>query len=127
MFKTIVVALALLAAIALAGDVISLNPENFDSVVLDTDKNVLVKFYAPWCGHCVKMAPAYVELAKTNADADVVIAELDASAHQALAGKFGIRGFPTLKFFTKENKEGKAYQGARDQASMESYIATNKE
>lgn len=38
--------------------------KNFDSLVMNNDKDVLVEFYAPWCGHCKQLAPIYDELAK---------------------------------------------------------------
>eukprot|EP00656_Telonema_subtile_P017436 TRINITY_DN19354_c0_g1_i3.p1 TRINITY_DN19354_c0_g1~~TRINITY_DN19354_c0_g1_i3.p1 ORF type:complete len:114 (+),score=27.94 TRINITY_DN19354_c0_g1_i3:21-362(+) len=56
---------------------------------------------------------------------DTIIANLDATAHQAVAQRFGVRGFPTLKFFTKGNKDGLAYQGGRDAASLSSYVEKN--
>ena len=66
------------------GDVIVLNEDNFDAVV-NGKRNVMVKFYAPWCGHCRALAPIYIELAKTVEKDDVVIAELDADKYKELA------------------------------------------
>jgi protein disulfide-isomerase A6 len=123
------IAIVLAAIIALcAAEVVVLTPQNFDQIVLDETKNVFVKFYAPWCGHCQRMVPAWEQLADSVKDqSDVVIAKLDASEHQELGGRFGVRGFPTLKFFTKGNKQGKAYQGARDLESFKSFVTSNKE
>uniref|UniRef100_A0A7S1IU21 Thioredoxin domain-containing protein n=1 Tax=Eutreptiella gymnastica TaxID=73025 RepID=A0A7S1IU21_9EUGL len=104
------------------GQVVKLNPNNFDAVVMDPTKDVFVKFFAPWCGHCVRMAPAWEDLAKQ--ETSVVIAELDASEHSSVGGRFGVRGFPTLKFFSKHDKSGgMQYKGARDLESMKAYIA----
>ena len=66
------------------GDVIVLNEDNFDAVV-NGKRNVMVKFYAPWCGHCRALAPIYIELAKAVEKDDVVIAELDADKYKELA------------------------------------------
>ncbi len=124
MSKFLIVA-ALLVAIV-AANVVKLTPETYDTIVNDGSKDVFVKFYAPWCGHCVRMAPAWEELAKSNAaNENLVIAEVDASQYQELAQKNGIRGFPTIKLFTKGNKAGIPFQGARDLAGMDSFLKAN--
>ena len=124
MFKTLL-ALSCVLAIAFAG-VVTLSPDNYDNIVNDPDKNVFVKFYARWCGHCTRMAPAWEELAKSQAsNTDVVIAELDAAKHQELAQRNGVRGFPTIKLFTKNNKNGIQHQCARDVPSFENFLKTN--
>lgn len=122
--KIAVIAFALVAIVASASKVVELNANNFDEIVLDGTKNVFVKFYAPWCGHCVRMAPAWDEVAD-KVNEDTIIANLDATAHQAVAQRFGVRGFPTLKFFTKGNKDGMAYQGGRDTASLTAFVEKN--
>ncbi|RCV35791.1 hypothetical protein SETIT_7G268600v2 [Setaria italica] len=100
---------------AVPSSVVVLTPETFDSVVLDETKDVLVEFYAPWCGHCKHLAPVYEKLASVfKQDEGVVIANLDADKHADLAEKYGVSGFPTLKFFPKGNKAGEDYDGGRD-------------
>ncbi len=77
-----------------ASNVVVLTTANFDKVV-DGSKNVLVEFYAPWCGHCKTLTPKYEELAKIFAsEADVVIAKVDADSAQGrpLGEKFGVKG-----------------------------------
>eukprot|EP00823_Brevimastigomonas_motovehiculus_P009383 TRINITY_DN9049_c0_g1_i1.p1 TRINITY_DN9049_c0_g1~~TRINITY_DN9049_c0_g1_i1.p1 ORF type:complete len:358 (-),score=84.80 TRINITY_DN9049_c0_g1_i1:193-1266(-) len=93
-----------------------LDPTNFDKIVMDPSKAVLVKFYAPWCGHCKQLAPKYVSVANIFADeADVVIAEVDADAHREIGGKYDVHGFPTLKFFPKgADKTPVDYTGGRE-------------
>jgi len=106
------------------GPVIELNPENFDSVVLNSEKDVFVEFYAPWCGHCQRMAPAWEELGQ--GEKNTIVAKLDASAHRDLAVKYGVRGFPTLKLFKKEDKSNPLqYSGARDLSSMKTFLEQN--
>ncbi|CAN6345351.1 unnamed protein product [Urochloa humidicola] len=100
---------------AVPSSVVVLTPETFDPIVLDETKDVLVEFYAPWCGHCKHLAPVYEELASVfKQDEGVVIANLDADKHTDLAEKYGVSGFPTLKFFPKGNKAGEDYDGGRD-------------
>ncbi|KAF8692541.1 hypothetical protein HU200_039647 [Digitaria exilis] len=103
--------------------VVVLSPETFDSVVLDETKDVLVEFYAPWCGHCKSLAPTYEKLASVfKLDEGVVIANLDADKHRDLAEKYGVTGFPTLKFFPKGNKAGEDYDGGRDLGDFVKFI-----
>jgi protein disulfide-isomerase-like protein len=66
--------------------VVDLTSSNFDKVVLDSSKNVLVEFYAPWCGHCKQLTPKYNELAKIFAgEKDVIVAKIDAAEEEDIA------------------------------------------
>ena len=88
--------------------VIILVPENFDSFVLSPERNVVVKFHAPWCIHCKGMEQDYAKLASHYSNrADILVAEVDGSKHSDIASKFNVSGFPTVKLFTKSNKSGK--------------------
>ncbi|MQL84834.1 hypothetical protein Taro_017349 [Colocasia esculenta] len=104
-------------------NVIVLTEENFDQVVLDETKDVLVEFYAPWCGHCKSLAPTYEKVANVyKLEEDVVIANLDADKYKGLAEKYGVSGYPTLKFFPKNNKAGEDYDGDRDFGDFVNFI-----
>jgi len=96
-----------------------LTPDNFDAVALDKSKTVFVEFYAPWCGHCKHLAPDWEKLGLAFENEDnVVIAKVDADQHKELGTKYGVSGFPTLKFFNAGNKEPVAYDGDRDLPAM---------
>lgn len=85
----------------------------FERIVNDPTKDVLVKYYAPWCGHCKKLAPVWEELGEHyKNNQDLVIAKFDATANEAEGVQ--IRGYPTLIFYPKDNKEGVTYEGDRD-------------
>ncbi|XP_075488531.1 protein disulfide-isomerase like 2-1-like [Primulina tabacum] len=103
--------------------VVVLTPDNFDEIVLDEKKDVLVEFYAPWCGHCKNLAPTYEKVAKAfDVEEDVVIANVDADSYKDLAEKYGVSGFPTLKFFPKNKKAGEDYDGGRDLDDFVNFI-----
>jgi len=103
--------------------VIDLTPANFEKVVNDENKHVLVEFYAPWCGHCKRLAPDYEILAAAYAsEPDVVIAKVDCDVHKDIASAHEVTGFPTLKWFPKADKAGVRYEGGRDLDSFITYI-----
>ena len=68
----------------------------------NTDKDVFVKYYAPWCGHCKKLAPTWEELAEifgsNKDDSQVVIADLDHTANDVDV-PYEIKGYPTLLLY----------------------------
>ena len=98
--------------------------ENFEEIVKDTSKDVLVKYYAPWCGHCKALAPTWESLAKdVEGIEDLVIAKFDATANE-VAG-LEIRGYPTLKFYPKDNKAGVDYDGERKLEDFQKWLGTH--
>ncbi|AEO56219.1 hypothetical protein MYCTH_2300901 [Thermothelomyces thermophilus ATCC 42464] len=117
--------LAGLTAVAAAKSaVLDLIPDNFDKVVLKSGKPTLVEFFAPWCGHCKNLAPVYEELALAfeHAKDKVQIAKVDADAERDLGKRFGVQGFPTLKFFDGKSDKPTEYNGGRDLESLSSFI-----
>lgn len=72
--------------------------KNFKDLVLNNDKDVLIEFYAPWCGHCKQLAPIYEGLAKKLlVNPNIIIAKCDATANE-IEG-VNIESFPTIKFW----------------------------
>ncbi|KAL1739325.1 thioredoxin-like protein [Schizophyllum fasciatum] len=118
------VALAALFTAVSASNVIDLTPDTFDSVV-GQGKPGLVEFFAPWCGHCKKLAPTYEEVADafSRSKDKVFVAKVDADAHKELGGKYGVTGFPTLKWFTADG-EIEPYESGRDLTSLVNFIET---
>lgn len=105
-------------------DVVVLTSKNFDEVVKGS-KFALVEFYAPWCGHCKKLAPEYARAATAlkASNPDVVIAKVDATADADLASKFGVQGYPTLKWFVDGDTESPSdYNGGRDEEGIIKWI-----
>ncbi|KAF7992883.1 hypothetical protein HCN44_005227 [Aphidius gifuensis] len=81
-----------------------------------------VKFYAPWCGHCQRLAPTWDELGKSNShDKLVNIAKVDCTQHQSVCEKFDIKGYPTLLWIENGKKIDK-YTGQRGTIELKEYI-----
>jgi len=97
--------------------------KNFDEVVTNNGKDTLIEFYAPWCGHCKKLTPIFEEVASTLKDEDVAIVKMDATAND-VPSKFEVRGFPTLYWLSKDNKDKMVrYEGGREKDDFIKYIA----
>mmetsp|Transcript_6353 Transcript_6353/g.12917 ORF Transcript_6353/g.12917 Transcript_6353/m.12917 type:complete len:473 (+) Transcript_6353:89-1507(+) len=105
-----------------------LKGKSHDEVAFDGSKNVFVKYYAPWCGHCKKMAPDFEKLGEHyKDDEDVVIAKFDATANEVES--VSVQGFPTLKFIPKGGSDASAildFDGSRDLEGMKKYIEANR-
>ncbi|KAF5744706.1 protein disulfide isomerase-like 1-4 [Tripterygium wilfordii] len=85
------------------GDVKIVVGNNFDEIVLDESKDVLLEIYAPWCGHCQSLEPTYNKLAKhLRGIESLVVAKMDGTTNEHPRAKAD--GFPTLLFFPAGNK-----------------------
>ena len=77
---------------------VELNESNFDREVNQSDKPVIVDFWAEWCGPCKMISPLLDEIAKEKADA-VKVAKVNVDENQSLSFKYNIRAIPSLLFF----------------------------
>lgn len=130
-----------------ADHVIQLTPTDFDSKVLQSEDIWMVEFYAPWCGHCQRLAPIWRQASQmvydthhqatdTNKGYTIHLGAVDCVAYAALATSYGIRGFPTIKIFgagkaAKRNEPNASpasvttdYQGDRTVAAIVTFAAT---
>ncbi|KAK5850205.1 hypothetical protein PBY51_014473 [Eleginops maclovinus] len=80
--------------------------KTFDKIVMDTQKDVLIEFYAPWCGHCKKLEPDYVALGKKyKGEKNLVIAKMDATANDVPNDNYKTEGFPTIYLAPSNDKQ----------------------
>jgi protein disulfide-isomerase/protein disulfide isomerase family A protein 5 len=81
-------------------DIVHLSTKNFN-LILKEEKSVIVMFYANWCGHCKSLKPKYEAAAVKMRDKNIagMLAAIDATKENEIASKYGVKGYPTLKYF----------------------------
>ena len=103
--------------------VVHLTDDTFDEVVNDASKDVMVEFYAPWCGHCQQLKPTYKRLANEFESVEsVTIAAMDATANNP-PDPYDVSGYPSL-FFSPANDKANpiTYDGPRELDDMVTFI-----
>ncbi|CAM8879171.1 unnamed protein product [Rhodiola kirilowii] len=108
------------------GDVKIVVGDNFDEIVLDESKDVLLELYAPWCGHCQSLEPTYKKLAKHLRGVDsIIIAKMDGTTNEHPRAKSD--GFPTILFFPAGNKsfDPITFEGERTVVEFYKFLKKN--
>eukprot|EP00873_Tetraselmis_striata_P018593 jgi/Tetstr1/438857/TSEL_027366.t1 len=96
-----------------------LTDDNFEEEVLDSEDFWMVEFYAPWCGHCQKLAPEWKKAAKElEGTARLGAVDCDEDGNKALCSKYDVKGFPTIKAFGEDKAKPADYQAAREAAAI---------
>ncbi|XP_044758087.1 thioredoxin domain-containing protein 5 [Coccinella septempunctata] len=87
-------------------------------------RNHFIMFYAPWCGHCRRLAPTWEQLAEmlNEDDSNVRIAKVDCTVDKKICSDEDVTGYPTLKFFKKGNSNGEKFRGPRDLPTLTTFI-----
>ncbi len=100
---------------------VELNSSNFDRMISNNDIPVLVDFWAPWCGPCKMMAPAF-EQAAQQLEPQIRLGKLNTEDEQAIAARYGIRSIPTLAIF----KNGKVIAQQAGAMNLDQLIAWSR-
>lgn len=96
--------------------------KNFEELVTNSKKDVLIEFYAPWCGHCKSLAPKYDELGEKMTGEEVEIVKMDATAND-VPPAYSVSGFPTLFWLPADTKKPESYQGGREVDDFVKFIS----
>ncbi len=99
--------------------VLHINQKNYE-MIENSEKTVLLDFYADWCGPCRMVSPLIDEIAKERDD--ILVAKINVDDEQELAGKFGVFSIPTLVVM-KNGKVVKQSTGARPKAQILAMLA----
>jgi len=95
--------------------------KNFHEVAMNPEKNVLVEFYAPWCGHCKQLVPVWDKLGeKYNDHPNIVIAKMDSTANELEEIK--VQGFPTIKLIKAGSNDIVDFDGDRTEAGFVKFL-----
>ena len=102
-------------------DVVELTDSNFEDLVLNSNELWLVEFFAPWCGHCKNLAPEW-KRAASELKGTAKLGAVDATVHSKYAGKYGVKGYPTIFVFGAGAKsEPQPYEGGRTSSDIVAY------
>ncbi|XP_035593275.1 sulfhydryl oxidase 1 [Oncorhynchus keta] len=98
--------------------IVILTPDNVDSVLVNSTAALVVEFYASWCGHCIAFSPEWKRLARDIKEwkpaVDLAAIDCANGDNGPICSRFGVKGYPTLKFFHAYSKPDSKGQGFRD-------------
>tara|TARA_B100000212_G_scaffold128092_1_gene96044 strand:- start:336 stop:662 length:327 start_codon:yes stop_codon:yes gene_type:complete len=102
----------------MSNGVLEVSNDNFESEVVNSEKPVLVDFWAEWCGPCKQIAPVVEEIAGEHSD-KLKVCKMDVDANRETAAQFGIRSIPTLLIFKNGEVAGSQIGAVSKQQLLE--------
>ena len=102
----------------MSNGVLEVSNDNFESEVVNSEKPVLVDFWAEWCGPCKQIAPVVEEIAGEHSD-NLKVCKMDVDANRETAVQFGIRSIPTLLIFKNGEVAGSQIGAVSKQQLLE--------
>lgn len=102
-----------------------LTQSTFDDNVFKENRPAFIKFYAPWCGHCKKLAPDWDTLTSEYADSDkVFIGSVDCTSDEGkpVCNKYNVKGYPSLQYFQPPSTTGEIYKQKRSLDELRSFV-----
>jgi len=102
----------------MSNGVLEVSNDNFESEVVNSEKPVLVDFWAEWCGPCKQIAPVVEEIAGDHSD-KLKVCKMDVDANRETAVQFGIRSIPTLLIFKNGEVAGSQIGAVSKQQLLE--------
>ncbi|GMH79998.1 hypothetical protein TL16_g08356 [Triparma laevis f. inornata] len=110
----------LLLAVSASAEVVQLTSKTFAAVNKEGDW--LLKFYAPWCGHCKRLEPTYAQVASSLSSTPTKVGKIDGSTERSLAAIFSITGFPSIFYVAPDGQTVYKYKGSRTAEAIVSYV-----
>src|SRR5262249_11336767 len=104
----------------MAGATVEITDENFEETVLNSDKPVVIDFWAPWCGPCRMVAPIFEDLANEYAGR-IAFGKFNTDDNPIIASELGVMSIPTMIIFSGGQEAARAI-GARPRADLKRYI-----
>jgi protein disulfide-isomerase-like protein len=102
------------------GEVVHMT-EGYWETYRKTNPAMLVLFYAPWCGHCKAIKPDWAKLS-VEAKGQMSVLAVDCTEHATLCSKYGVQGYPTIRYFATSTHEGEEYSGGRSLSDLLTFV-----
>ncbi|GKT37348.1 thioredoxin domain-containing protein 5 homolog [Aduncisulcus paluster] len=117
-FQILIIFVAIVFCLAYVEE---LTPQTFHKV--GSDSSYFVKFFAPWCGHCKRLAPTFKKLSEEYADnPNIKFGRVNCDEYRTFCSENGIRGYPTLRMYVQGETDFQKFSGKRDFETLDAFV-----